>query len=137
MVAEEVEVTPVELTLEEKVDKFLELDANGDSEAAEQQMKEIFEEHGSETDVYIMFANIALEMGKPAEAQDMLFIGYQETEDDALVDAYIDISLEYAEGGNGETYKTLLDYAEMIAGLTDNSDKLDILKQMYVSSLVN
>ena len=128
-VVEDVEET--QLTLEEKVDKFLELDANGDSEAAEQQIKEIFGEHGSEPETYLMFANIVLNMGETEDAKELLLKGYEETEDETILEQYVKISLEYPGDRDANTQRKVQNMAKELAGITDSGEKLKIMKLMY------
>lgn len=121
-----------ELSLSEQLERAFEMGDSGFVDEGGKMFQEIMLEHQDDPDAYLCLSEMYIERQEVESAKEFLLLGFEKTEDSRLMDEYLNISMQYAEDGNGEFYEKLFDFAEMYAQVTDNEEKLEVAKKIYV-----
>ena len=120
------------MSLEEQIDKVFSLSDEGYSELAERLIFEITEANSNNSELYFAMAEKSIEMGENESALSALLMGYKETEDIELAEEYIEIYLKILSDKNGELYVNIKRMADDLAKLTDDEEKLELVKKIFM-----
>ena len=131
-VEEEIDTIIKEFSLSEQLEQAFEMGDNGFVEEGEEMLQEIMLEHQYDPDAYLCLSGMSIDRQEVKLAKEVLLLGFEKTEDSRLMDEYLDISMQYAEDGNGEFYEKLMDFVEMYAQVTDNEEKLEVANKIYM-----
>lgn len=118
-----------ELTIAEQLEEIDILYDNGMEEEGRQKLSELTEKNEKNPEFYLASADWAWNNGNPEKAKEILLTGFEQKEDSALMEKYIDFSmLTYM---TDEEYEYASRFADLLAGATDNTEKLEIAKDIY------
>lgn len=128
---DELDTVEEEMSLREQLEEAIAVNDAGKDKESQQRFEEIMEENYENPEAWLTLAELAVEKEKINLAKEYLLMGFEQTEDERLMEEFLDISVAYVEDENGEEYEILLGFVELYAEATDNEDKLEVAKKVY------
>lgn len=120
-----------EPSVKEQVEEVFILMENGEDDLADSNMQALMEENQWNPEFYEACADMSVRYGTIDEAMDILLIGFEITEDEDLMDKFVDISLQNIVNVNDTDYEKLKEIIGQIAEDTDNTKRLERARNIY------
>lgn len=117
-------------SVKEQFEEAMEL-SEEDFAASKKMVEEIVRAHEKEPQTYLIFSQVLVEHDEIEGAKEILILGFEQTEDEELIEEYMNLSIKYVSDGNGETYLKLMELAKLYAQATGNEEKLELAKKVF------
>lgn len=117
--------------ISQQVEEIFNLVDAGEDDLADEKMEALMEEEQYNPEFYLACGEESVDRGEIREALDILLIGYEATEDEKIMDYFVDTSLRNLVSKSGLEYDLVKKVAEELAKETDNESKLELAKEIY------